>query len=88
MTEKFYIDYNTGAGNEWVSGTLEEAMQRADDGVAYTQQNVCILNEAGDKVAERCWIPVEMNPDTYEGDIDQTISYGSFGFYDNWDTEF
>lgn len=67
---KYYIDYNTGAGNEEFDGTLEDAQARADAGAAYTQQNIDIY-EIGDNgeiydecgnvegsVAVRTWYPV------------------------------
>ena len=33
---KYYIDYGTGAGNEYVEGTLDEAKKVAEDGLSYT----------------------------------------------------
>lgn len=36
---KYYIDYNTGAGNEYAE-TLEEAKALADEGACYTQESI------------------------------------------------
>lgn len=38
---KYYIDYNTGAGNEYAE-TLEEAKALADEGACYTQESIHI----------------------------------------------
>ena len=42
---KYYINYNTGAGNKWAD-TLEAAKELADDGAAYTQRPIIIEDEA------------------------------------------
>lgn len=39
---KYYVNYGTGAGNEEVEGTLEDAMRVAEEGLTYTQQSVRI----------------------------------------------
>lgn len=75
----YYINYNTGAGNKWVNGTLEEAMQEAENGLAYTQIGVTIEDENGKIVAYLPWYEVEPSED----DI-VTCQFGSFGFYGEW----
>ena len=64
-------------------GSLEEAMTKADEMACYTQQNIRIY--ADDKrdtlVAERRWYGVEPDDEVSEGDI---ISFGKFGYYDEW----
>lgn len=44
----YYIDYGTGAGNEYVDGTLDDAKKVAEDGIAYTQTDVKIRTEHGE----------------------------------------
>lgn len=75
QVDRFYIDYGTGAGNEWVTGTLEEAKQTAAEGVTYTQTDAVIL-EDGEEVARLVWCGCP--PDD---DIDVVVRYGDFGFY-------
>lgn len=79
---KYYINYHTGAGNETVDGTLEEAKRVADEDAAYTQQNIEIFDEDGDSVAIRRWVGVDYN-NGYESE--NPIIFGSFGFYDDWE---
>ena len=55
---KLYINYRTGAGNEWVDGTLDDAKRIADERPAYTQQNIMIEDENGVGIAERRWYGV------------------------------
>ena len=75
---KYYIDYGTGAGNEWVTGTLEEAKQAAVEGVSYTQTDVVIL-EDGEEVARLVWCGCPRDPD--DDDIEVVVDFGGFGFY-------
>ena len=49
---KYYINYNTGAGNEWAD-TLEAAKELADDGAAYTQRPIIIEDEPGNEITRR-----------------------------------
>lgn len=75
----YYINYGTGAGNEEVEGTLEEAMKIAEQGLTYTQESVGIENEDGETIAVLPWWGVEPGED----DI-VTCQFGSFGFYGEW----
>ena len=75
----YYINYGTGAGNEEVEGTLEEAMKIAEKGLTYTQESVGIENEDGETIAVLPWWGVEPGED----DI-VTCQFGSFGFYGEW----
>jgi hypothetical protein len=75
---KYYIDYGTGAGNEWVTGTLEEAKQAAIEGVSFTQTDVVIL-EDGEEVARLVWCGCPADPD--DDDIEVVVDFGGFGFY-------
>ena len=76
---KYYVDYGTGAGNEWVEGTLEDAMKVAEKGAAYTQMDINIENEDGVEVARLPWNAVGAGED----DI-VVVEFGSFGFYGEW----
>ena len=73
---RYYIDYGTGAGNEWVTGTLEDAKQTAAKNVAYTQTDVVIL-EGGKEVARLVWCDFPRDDD----DIEVVVDFGGFGFY-------
>ena len=79
---KYYIDYCTGAGNETVEGTLRQAMKIADNGAAYTQQDIAIRDEEGYTIAVRRWVGVDF-ANGYEAE--NPIIFGSFGFYDDWE---
>lgn len=76
---KYYVNYGTGAGNRTVEGSLEEAMQVAEDGLTYTQQSVHIQNEDGDEVAWLPWYGVAPE----EEDV-VTCRFGDSGFYGEW----
>ena len=79
---KYHIHYNTGAGDFTVSGTLEQAMQQADAGAAYTQQDITISDNHGNIIARRPWYG------TLTGIDDQSdpIQFGDFGFFADWYT--
>lgn len=81
---KYYINYNTGAGNETVEGTLEDAMQKAVEGLEYTQQNVniYIADSASDDepVAILRWYGCTPTEDDVV-----TCQFGDFGFYGEWE---
>lgn len=78
--QDFYINYNTGAGNEWVTGTIEDAMKKADENATYTQETIAIENANHDELAHRSWhgtlefIDGEENP----------IKFGDSGYYSDW----
>lgn len=80
----YYIDYHTGAGNEYAK-TLEEAMSLADKGAEYTQQDISIIDENGICVAQRCWVGVAYDDDEYY--CEHPIEFGTYGFYDDWDED-
>lgn len=77
---KYYINYGTGAGNEWVEGTLEEAKQIADRGISYTECSVSIYDENMEFVCKRKWWGCLTGIEECTDPID----FGSFGFYDDW----
>lgn len=77
--EKYFINYSTGAGNEEYKGTLEGAMEKAEEGLAYTQESIGINNEDGDQVAYLPWYGMQPSDDDVV-----TCQFGSFGFYGEW----
>ena len=81
---KYFINYGTGAGDEYVDGTLANAKKAADEGVAYTGENVKIFD--GDNVAAmRRWYDTVFNPDDYDnGEAADVIRFGTFGHYGEW----
>jgi hypothetical protein len=76
---KYYINYNTGAGNYVFEGTLEEAMKDASTGLAYTQQSVNIETLDGEQVAYLPWWGVQPEEDDVV-----TERFGLYGFYGEW----
>ena len=79
---KYYINYHTGAGNEWIEGTLEEAMAAADRGAAYTQENITVEDESRSVVASRNWYGVDYaSADVAE---ENPIRFGDYGYYADW----
>lgn len=78
----YYINYHTGAGDE-TSDTLEQAMEIADDGACYTQQNITIEDDNGNVIAERTWYGVQASQEDLE-DEEDIIDFGSFGHYGPW----
>ncbi|MFA6662317.1 MAG: hypothetical protein WCS56_04725 [Bacilli bacterium] len=76
---KYYVNYHTGAGNYEFEGTLEEAIEDASTGLAYTQQNVGIEDEDDKQVAFLPWWGVQPEEDDYV-----TEQFGSYGFYGEW----
>ena len=83
---KYYINYHTGAGDEWVEGSLDEAKRIADGGAAYTQEPITIEDENGVEVACRPWWGIDFRPDETDESWDEIISFGSFGHYGAWYT--
>lgn len=79
-TMKYFINYGTGAGNEWVEGTLEDAKQIADQGTSYPGCSVSIYDENMEFVCKRKWWGCLTGIE----DCVNPIQFGSFGFYDDW----
>lgn len=78
---KYYINYNTGAGNETVEGTLEDAMQKAVEGLEYTQEDVNIYAaDSGKPVATLRWYGCTPTQDDVI-----TCRFGDIGFYGEWE---
>ena len=87
---KYYINYGTGAGNEYVEGELEDAQKAADEGAAYTQCSISIFEVVNGETARepectRQWYGVAFDPDDYEdGESANVIRFGDSGYYDEW----
>ena len=78
---KYYIDYNTGVEMEEINGTMEEAMEAAEKGIAYTQQPVTIRDEDGEPVAVLQWWGSAPEEDYTEDVVER---FGDFGYYGPW----
>lgn len=76
----YYIKYHTGAGDD-IAETFDLALKTADEGAAYTQQNIDILDEEEKVVATRQWCGVAYADDE---SAENPIEFGNFGFYDDW----
>ncbi len=84
MEEKrYHICYHTGAGDDYAD-TLDEAMKIADEGAAYTQQDISIEDENGEEVARRRWCGVEYDEDNEDTYCEDPICFGSYGYYFDW----
>lgn len=78
---KYFINYHTGAGNEWVECNLDKAKRIADDGSCYTQQSISIEDEEGNEVSRREWWGISFDTAYEMGDV---IIFGEFGYYGEW----
>lgn len=78
---EYTINYHTVAGNETIEAEdLEAVKSQADEGAAYTQQEITIEDEDGKEIARREWCGVEFK----DGDAGDPIKFGTFGFYGDW----
>ena len=86
----YYVDFGTGAGN-FYEETLESAMEKADDGAGYTQQDINIFEvDDQDNISEnpimyRKWWGYQYQQE--EEPYEKPICFGSFGFYGDWEGE-
>ena len=76
----YYICYGTGAGDTQIIGTLEDAERAADEGAAYTQISIKIIDRNGVLVAMRVW-----NGVADQKEDNGRISFGPFGYYERWE---
>ena len=76
---KFYINHNTGAGNDW-EATLEKAEKTAMFSANYTGKSITIEDEDDNVLA--C-LPWHNYPAT--ADDEAIIELGNFGFYSYWE---
>lgn len=81
---KYYINYHTGAGNQTIEGSIDDAMRIADEGAAYTQERITIEDEKEREVAIRPWWGVAYDPDETEDSEDEVIQFGNYGYYGAW----
>ena len=60
----YYIDYQMQGGNEWVYGTLEDAIKSAKDGAYYSQQSIKIFSsdEKYEEGSEELYLLCEQTP--------------------------
>lgn len=81
----YNVRFNTGAGDIAGITTLDEAMRCADEGAAYTQRDIEIVDDNDKTVAARIWRKSKFDPDDYEnGEDADVISYGDYGYFDEW----
>jgi len=81
---KYIVKHHTGDGDIELIGTLKDAMQEADKGIAYTQNDIAIYRESGKIAALRPWYGVSFNPDETEETKDEIIDFGAFGYFGAW----
>lgn len=80
MKMKYIICYNTGAGDEEIEGTLEEAKAYADKHACYTQQDIDIYDESDKHICLRGWSGCLSDLE----DQEDPIQFGDFGYYGDW----
>ena len=78
--KKYFIDYQTGAGNQSIKGTLEEAIETAIKGARYTQTSITITDDNDNQVATLRWYGVSPDVDEVEEE-DIAVRFGDFGYY-------
>lgn len=79
----YFINYNTGAGNQTIEvNSLREAKEIAQAGIAYTQQDVTILDKDGIEICRARWYGIKPEEDA---DILEEIGGG---YYVPWDDEY
>nr|DAW81127.1 MAG TPA: hypothetical protein [Caudoviricetes sp.] len=76
---KYFIDYHTGVTEE-IEGTLEDAFAAAEEGMAYTQENVTIESENSTEKYISHWYGV-----VPEEDDMVLMQFGDYGFYCAWE---
>ena len=79
---KLYINYQTGAGNEWIEvKTIDEAKEIPEKNICYTQKDISKENEKGDIICKLPWWGIE-----YDSDLADicTVDFGKFGYYGEW----
>ena len=81
---RYTINYHTGAGDDTINGTLDDAMQAADEGAAYTQQPITICDEDGNAIAQRVWWGTKY--DAEEAGEGNPICFGDYGYYGDWES--
>lgn len=79
--EKFTINYHTGVIEEVEVEDLAEAKAIAEEGMAYTQENVTIEQD-GEVITTSYWCPVPA-----EDEDEVLFDFGDFGFYQPWTDE-
>ena len=80
----YFINYHTGAGDEWFEGTLDEAKIQADADAGYTQQEITIEDEDGNTISTRRWCGGSYDVDVLYLWFDDPIVLGNLGFYSDW----
>ena len=77
---RYFVDFGTGAGNSY-HNTIDEAKQAAEASMAYTGENIAIIDTDTDTLVSIAhWWGVE--PDE---DAQILCQFGSFGYYEIWE---
>ncbi len=76
----YSIHYNTGAGDEYDIETLDLAMETADEGARYTQEDIDIVDDETAATLSRRWCGCLDGLD----ECDDPIQFGSSGYYADW----
>ena len=72
----YEVDYGTGAGNDYDIPTLDEAIETARQGAAYTQCGITIRDHRGDEVRYFPWCGYPADEDA-----EVFVDFGDFGFF-------
>ncbi|PEE94736.1 hypothetical protein [Bacillus cereus] len=79
--EKYIVNYHTGVTEEVEVNGLSEAKKVAEEGIAYTQENITIETLDGDIITTAYWYGVSPQEDD---DVLETVGGG---FYQIWSDE-
>ncbi|PFV02936.1 hypothetical protein COK98_25745 [Bacillus cereus] len=79
--EKYIVNYHTGVTEEVEVNGLSEAKKVAEEGIAYTQENITIETLDGEIITTAYWYGVSPQEDD---DVLETVGGG---FYQIWSDE-
>jgi len=80
MNKNYFVNFGNGIGRDFFNKNLAEVMTLAEKEITYNQCAMVVLDDDGDVVARLPWWGVAP-----EDDDVVTSSYGSFGFYGEWE---
>ncbi|MBU4642477.1 hypothetical protein CN995_01950 [Bacillus cereus] len=79
--EKYIVNYHTGVTEEVEVNGLSEAKKVAEEGIAYTQENITIETLDGEVITTAYWYGISPQED------DNVLETVGGGFYQAWSDE-
>jgi len=80
--EKFIVNYGNGVKIVFEADFIEDILDDIDETISYTGQSVIVFDTNGQEVARRNFYSIAY--DESEDCCENSIDFGSFGFYDDW----